>query len=137
MLPASQNSTPAIETFIARWEKAEAAERANYQMFLAELADLLDVPHPDPAGADNEFNQYVFDCAITRQKPDGTATTVWADLYKRGCLKLVMVERKILRSESQKITIPKKSPRPFGEIIPHTIEDGQSRVECRFENETI
>ena len=73
-----------VETFIQRWEKAEAAERANYQMFLAELCDLIEVPHPDPAGADNEFNRYVFDRAITRQKPDASSTTVWADLYKRG-----------------------------------------------------
>ena len=74
-----------LENFIARWQGAETAERANYQMFLAELSVLLDVPHPDPAGADNEFNQYVFDRAITRTKPDGSATTVYADLYKRGC----------------------------------------------------
>lgn len=85
MPSAPMDSKPEVENFIARWEKAEASERANYQMFLTELADLLGAPHPDPAGADNEFNAYVFDRAITRQKPDGTSTTVWADLYKRGC----------------------------------------------------
>ena len=30
------------------------------------------------------FDSYVFDRAITRQKPDGSKTTVYADLYKRG-----------------------------------------------------
>lgn len=34
-----------VEDFIIRWQSAEAAERANYQMFLTELCDLLDVPH--------------------------------------------------------------------------------------------
>jgi hypothetical protein len=30
--------------FIARWQKSGAAERANYQLFLSELCDLLGVP---------------------------------------------------------------------------------------------
>ncbi len=83
--PEPEKTSKAIEVFISRWEKAESAERANYQMFLAELSDLLEVPHPEPAGADNDFNSYVFDRSITRQKPDGTSTTVYADLYKRRC----------------------------------------------------
>jgi hypothetical protein len=89
----SETRSDAIENFIARWQKAEAAERANYQMFLTELCDLLELPHPDPAcpelvewaGADNAFNRYVFDRAITRQKPDGSETTVWADLGRDAC----------------------------------------------------
>lgn len=30
-----------IESFISRWENSGAAERANYQMFLSELCDIL------------------------------------------------------------------------------------------------
>ena len=30
-----------IKNFISRWEASGAAERANYQLFLAELCDLL------------------------------------------------------------------------------------------------
>ena len=81
---APEPQTEPVDAFISRWQQAEASERANYQMFLTELCDLLELPHPDPAGADNAFNKYVFDRAITRQKPDGSETTVWADLYKRG-----------------------------------------------------
>ncbi|HKK19122.1 MAG TPA: type IIL restriction-modification enzyme MmeI, partial [Opitutales bacterium] len=81
---APEPKTEPVDAFISRWQQAEASERANYQMFLTELCDLLELPHPDPAGSDNEFNKYVFDRAITRQKPDGSETTVWADLYKRG-----------------------------------------------------
>lgn len=41
-----------VDDFIARWTGREGgAERANYQMFLAELGDVLGVPRPDPAGA--------------------------------------------------------------------------------------
>ena len=45
--------------FIARWKNSAAAERANYQLFLAELCDLLSVPRPQPAVADNTRNEYV------------------------------------------------------------------------------
>lgn len=32
-----------IDTFITRWRASGAAERANYQLFLSELCDLLGV----------------------------------------------------------------------------------------------
>lgn len=89
-----------VEPFIARWSAAEAAERANYQLFLTELCDLLEVPHPDPAGADNDNNAYVFDRAITRHKPDGTSTTVYADLYKRGAFILETKQGAHAKSDS-------------------------------------
>ena len=58
-------SPAAVAKFIARWSHAEAAERANYVLFLSELCDLLDVPRPDPAGPDTETNAYVFERAVT------------------------------------------------------------------------
>ncbi|MCH7228079.1 class I SAM-dependent DNA methyltransferase [Haloferula sp. A504] len=72
----------AIDAFITRWENSGAAERANYQMFLSELCDILEVQRPDPTSPDPERNLYVFDRAITRVNPDGTATTNYIDLYK-------------------------------------------------------
>ena len=42
-----------IDEFITRWKDARGgAERANYQMFLSELCEALDLPRPDPASAD-------------------------------------------------------------------------------------
>ena len=38
----------AVSAFIERWSKSGGAERANYQLFLAELCDVLGVPRPDP-----------------------------------------------------------------------------------------
>jgi hypothetical protein len=84
--PVPFSLTP--EAFISRWGKAQAAERSNYQMFLSELCDLIGVPRPDPATKDDTFDRYVFDRAIPHLKPDGTRTTVYADLYKRGCFML-------------------------------------------------
>ncbi|MEQ8847505.1 DNA methyltransferase [Botrimarina sp.] len=72
------------DAFIARWSASGGSERSNYQLFLAELCELLDVEHPDPAGDDNRHNAYVFERAITFDNRDGTQSTKFADLYKRG-----------------------------------------------------
>ena len=76
---------PSIAAFIARWSLAEVSERANYVLFLSELCDLLDVPRPDPAGADTGDNAYVFERAVTFHHRGATKTTTGRiDLYKRG-----------------------------------------------------
>jgi len=74
-----------IEVFISKWEKTGGSERANYQSFLFELCDVLEVPRPDGASGDPRFDAYVFERSIIRKKRDGTQSTVFADLYKRGC----------------------------------------------------
>ena len=73
-----------IAKFIARWSKAEAAERANYALFLTQLCGILDVPPPEPAGPDSAENAYVFERAVTFQHRGGKTTTGRIDLYKRG-----------------------------------------------------
>lgn len=73
------------EAFIARWTAREGgAERANYQMFLSELTDLIRVPRPDPAGAEHEYNDYVFERAVRRRNCDDVVSLRRIDLYKRG-----------------------------------------------------
>ena len=74
----------AVEAFIARWSKSGGAERANYQLFLSELCDLIGVGKPDPAQESNQFNDYVFDRSVAFKHEDGTQTTKFADLYKRN-----------------------------------------------------
>ena len=71
--------------FVARWGSSGAAERANYQLFLSELCDLLGVPRPDPTRPDDADNAYVFERSVTFHHPDGTTSTGRIDLYKRGC----------------------------------------------------
>ncbi len=59
MSPAPSKS---IDAFIARWTSREGgAERANYQMFLTELCEVIGVDKPDPAEATTEFNDYLFE----------------------------------------------------------------------------
>lgn len=72
-------------SFIARWTGREGgAERANYQMFLAELCDVLCVARPDVAGASAARNDYAFERAVRPRETDGGAPKR-IDLYKRGC----------------------------------------------------
>ena len=80
-----------IDAFIARWQGQQGGqERANYALFLSELCDALGVPRPDPAAADTEHNDYVFERAVKRPAPQdpgshGPASHGRIDLYKRGC----------------------------------------------------
>ena len=73
-----------ITPFITRWAASAAAERANYQLFLSELCDVLDVPRPDPTVPDEAANAYVFEKAVPL--PHGTTGRI--DLYRRGCFVL-------------------------------------------------
>ncbi|MGQ2990337.1 MAG: type IIL restriction-modification enzyme MmeI [Brevundimonas sp.] len=77
-----------IETFIRRWRDREGgAERANATMYLLELTQALDLPPPDPAGADTAHNDYVFERAVRSPFCDaGPPNRI--DLYKRGCFVL-------------------------------------------------
>jgi hypothetical protein len=85
--PAASEAT--VATFITRWSKAEAAERANYVLFLSELCDLLGVGRPDPAGPATESNAYVFERAVTfHHRGSSKTTTGRIDLFKRDCFVL-------------------------------------------------
>ena len=105
-------TTEAVNDFIARWEKAGASERSNYQLFLTELCDLLEVPHPDPATPDNTGNLYTFDRAVTRSDKDGKTGTVFIDLYKAGHFVLETKQGASLESSDDN-TAKNISPKPL------------------------
>lgn len=74
-----------VDAFIDRWSGHEGGqERSNYSLFLTELCDILDVPHPDPAGSRHELNDYVFERRIERRFDNGGIETKRIDLYRRG-----------------------------------------------------
>ncbi|TVS20879.1 MAG: class I SAM-dependent DNA methyltransferase, partial [Planctomycetaceae bacterium] len=77
-----------VEEFIERWARSGGAERANYQLFLAELCQVLDVPRPEPTVEDDSQNAYVFERNVQFDNLDGTYSTCRIDLYKRGCFVL-------------------------------------------------
>jgi hypothetical protein len=77
-----------VPPFIQRWQNSAAAERANYQLFLSELCDYLEVPRPDPAVGDTRHDDYVFERPVTFRHPNGLTSSGFIDLYKRGCFVL-------------------------------------------------
>lgn len=80
---SSQVPDDAVEAFIANWSVSGGRERANYQLFLTELCDLLGLDHPEPTKPDNALNRYTFDRSLDRVKPDGSRITVYADLLHK------------------------------------------------------
>jgi hypothetical protein len=81
--------TDRIEPFIARWQGREGGqERANYGLFLTELCETLELPRPDPADANPETNDYVFERVVKEPARSGEISSRRIDLYKRGCFVL-------------------------------------------------
>lgn len=75
-----------IEQFIARWASSEGSERANYQMFLSELCDVLEVHRPSVSST--EDGDYVFERNVYEKFTDGTSAVRRIDLYRKGCFVL-------------------------------------------------
>lgn len=74
-----------IEHFITRWQgQTGGAERANYALFLTELCAVLDVAPPQPASAEHQHNDYVFERAVSFKEAGDKVGHGRIDLYKRG-----------------------------------------------------
>ncbi|MBM4012911.1 MAG: class I SAM-dependent DNA methyltransferase [Planctomycetes bacterium] len=82
--PDAAATPPEVEAFIDRWGPSGGGERANYQLFLSELCDVIGVPRPDPSKADDAANTYVFDKVVKFAAADGAASNGFIDLYRRG-----------------------------------------------------
>jgi hypothetical protein len=95
-----------VEFFISRWTAREGgAERANYQMFLSELCDVLGVDRPEPAGAERAHNDYVFERAVRPRSSDSLTAPKRIDLYKKGAF---ILEAKQSRLPGAKNAIPNR-----------------------------
>jgi hypothetical protein len=94
-----------IDTFISRWQGLQGGrERSNSQMFLSELAEALGLEKPAPSHEGNRA--YSFERAITFRAADGSSSTGWIDLYKKGCF---VLEAKQSRQKDGKKSIPGQS----------------------------
>ena len=87
-MTTTHSAETSVVAFIARWQASGAAERANYQLFLSELCEVLDLPRPEPTKPKVEDNAYVFERDVTFQNLDGTTSIGRIDLYKRDCFVL-------------------------------------------------
>jgi hypothetical protein len=75
-------------SFITRWKSSGASERANYQLFLSELCELLQVEKPRPASDKVHEADYTFERPVEFNDGEGKITTNFIDLYKRHCFVL-------------------------------------------------
>lgn len=78
----------AVTEFVTRWKGNTGSERANFQSFMRELCELLELPLPDPGKAENDHNAYVFERFIAPQRADSTTEKRYIDLYRRDCFVL-------------------------------------------------
>ncbi len=70
-----------VETFITRWAGSSGNERANYQLFFAEMCDALGVDRPmDKGRIPND--PYCFDKDVKIFHPSGKVTPGFVDFYK-------------------------------------------------------
>ncbi|MEG4487854.1 DNA methyltransferase [Microcoleus sp. D2_18a_B4] len=70
-----------VETFITRWAGSSGNERANYQLFFAEMCDALGVDRPfDKGRIPND--PYCFDKDVKIFHPSGKVTPGFIDFYK-------------------------------------------------------
>jgi len=104
-MPEAPATSAAVAAFLRRWEASGAAERANYQLFLSELCDLLEVPRPEPTQPDDRNNAYVFERAVTFRHGTGLTSTGRIDLYKRGCFVLEAKQGSDRPGESQPLLV--------------------------------
>ena len=101
---ANRMTTDPIQAFIQRWEKSGGAERANYQLFLTQLCEVLQVPGPDESKPLESENAYVFERIIHFVDASGKTSPGWIDLYKRGCFVLEAKQGSEKRDRSEPLS---------------------------------
>ncbi len=110
-MPVHSSPDASVETFIARWSTAQAAERANYALFLSELCDVIGVPRPDPASQDAANNSYVFERAVTfHERGSGKTSIGRIDLYKRSSFVLEAKQYAGAKSEAAELALDLGDP---------------------------
>ena len=77
--------SPALDAFFRTWRGSAGNERANFQSFLRDLCEALDLPVPEPKGPGAT---YCFEKDLKLTHLDGTTTTGSIDLYRAGCFVL-------------------------------------------------
>ena len=83
-MPTAAAQSATAQSFIAKWRKASGSERANYQLFITELCELLDCDKPDPSSEDTHDNAYVFERRVRFAHGDGSDSLGFIDCYKRA-----------------------------------------------------
>jgi SAM-dependent methyltransferase len=135
VVTANTISQPDATGFIERWASSGAAERANYQIFLTELCDVLNVPRPEPTKINEDENAYVFEKAVIFHHGDGTNSTGRIDLYKRGCFVLEAKQGSNQNNQAQPELIPRTRRTRRGTAVRGTQSWDQAMMAARGQAE--
>jgi hypothetical protein len=100
-MSVAATSASVVETFIARWQSAGGSERANYQLFITELCELLGLPKPEPARAEAEDNAYVFERRVTFRHGDGSSSNGYIDCYRRAAFILEAKQTRLAEDQGR------------------------------------
>ena len=73
-----------LDAFIAKWVASGAAERANKDLFVAELCAVLGVAPPDPSTGDPERDACVFEREAQLAHEGGETTIGRIDSLRRA-----------------------------------------------------
>ena len=122
-----------VDAFIERWGPSGGAERANYQLFLSELTDLLGVERPLPATADGSNDHYRFERPVvfthTARRSTGSI-----DLYRRDSFVLETkqgVEKKSAQSPGTSKTATKRATKRTGHGVRGTASFDDTMLRAR------
>jgi hypothetical protein len=118
-----------LGAFIAKYGNTRGgAERAVYQMFLTELAQLLGVETPGIAEG-GTLGDYQFEAPVKSAAALGKGGTGRIDLYKRNCFILEAKQSRIKPGEAVPAEAPEETLETvtdlFGNIIGHTAAMGK------------
>jgi len=109
-----------IADLIARWGGTEGgAERANYQMFLSELAQALGLTAPHPKGAG--LGDYEFEAPVRSEAALGRKGTGRIDLYKRDCFILEAKQSQLKPGETAPAEPAEPPPATLYDLFGHAI----------------
>ena len=90
MVPGGLHDVTTLDHLIAEATASGGSERANYQLFISGLCDVLGVSRPAMSQEANARNDYVFERSLDYRHPDGSTTKLYVDATSAAasCLKL-------------------------------------------------
>ena len=111
-----------VDQLLEKWlGKEKAGERAEYQQFLTEFAQALDLPTPGDPG--HAVENYRFEAPVKSEAALGTKGTGRIDLYKRDHFVLEAKQSQVKPGEALPDDPPEAPPEPikdlFGTIVGH------------------
>lgn len=100
-----------LDKLIADSTMSGGGERANYQLFIVGLCNALGLDPPEMSREANQYNDYVFERRLDYRHPDGSATPMFADCYRRGAFVLEAKQsaRRVAIDEAQASLFPEEA----------------------------